>query len=288
LHLSEGGVIKSQALLTLLLCQRLPELYSALTDELAAVVASSSTPPGDANEFASGPSANESLLAEELVTMAVEYVVDTIVDALNPIQKLREEGFEEAAWSVEVVLAAHQFREYAQGQPLTAVVSGASQSFRAFGIDYAFIEGVFDTDHPANNVVLTIGPDLLERLGLSTDVAFDDVKSAIDTTINTVVNARVMFYALTKVYDWMKGGSTSPSDLNEILEDSFQSRPAGYRGCIFTTVPECGQLVYEDGLRSVYETDTGFGIPVPILFIAYNKTTGQMYVDTPVFIPTKK
>jgi hypothetical protein len=290
LHLSEAGVIKSQALLTLLLCQRLPELYSALTDELAAVVASSGIPPGGANDFASGPSAveAESLLAEELTVIALEYAVEKITDALNPIQKLREEGFEEAAWSVEVVLAAHHFRQYAQGLPLTAVVSGASQSFRAFEIDYAFIEGVFDTDHPTSNVVLTIGPDLLERLGLSTDVAFDDVKTAIGTAVNTVVNAAVMFRALTKVYDWMKGGSTSPSDLNNILEDSFQSRPAGFRGCIFTTVPECGQLVYEDGLRSVYETDTGFGIPVPILFIAYNKTTGQMYVDTPVFIPTKK
>ena len=38
----------------------------------------------------------------------------------------------------------------------------------------------------------------------------------------------------------------------------------------------------------MYETDTGFGLPAPMLFLAYNKTTGVMYVDLPVFIPTLK
>jgi hypothetical protein len=306
LHMTEAGVINSQALITLILSERLPEFYDALMNELAAAVAAGNQSPGP-DEFASGPSAveTESTLAEQLAVIALDYVVEKIVEgakeyvsekisstieeaakALNPIKALREEGFKQAAWTASVVIAANKFKQHTQGEPFIAVGAGASLSFHAFEQPYSFLEGVFDVDQVASNVVLLIGPDVAEPLGLELDVETDGIKEAISTVNNIRVNGDKMFKQLTKVYDWLRGAPSSPSELTDILNGAFPRRPIAENSCLFTTAPDCRQLIYLNGFQSVYQTDTGFGLPAPILFLGYNKTTGKMYVDLPIFIPT--
>jgi hypothetical protein len=80
----------------------------------------------------------------------------------------------------------------------------------------------------------------------------------------------------------------------EAVKDSFGDPGTGYKSCLFSASPTCGQLVYLDGFKPVYtvsrdDTVGGFtGLPVPILVLVYNKTTGVLYVDTPVFLPSIK
>jgi hypothetical protein len=212
--------------------------------------------------------------------------IEEAAKALNPIKALREEGFKQAAWTASVVIAANKFKHHTQGEPFVAVGAGASLSFHAFEQPYSFVEGVFDVDQPGNNVVLLIGPDVAEPMGLELDVETDDIKAAIETVNNIRENGDKMFEQLKKVYEWMKGAAKSPSELNNILGGAFPRRPVGENSCLFTAAPDCRQLVYLNGFQSVYQTDTGFGLPAPILFLGYNKTTGKMYVDLPIFIPT--
>jgi hypothetical protein len=172
------------------------------------------------------------------------------------------------------VAAAQHYKESVSGQSLPGVVAGASLSFHVFKSPFSFIEGELDMDEPANNVVMTVGPDVLNAVieAAGTKDALGKAKKADE-----------LFDALKELYNKL-------SDLSTSAKDAFQPDAVGYRGCIFSSAPACGQLFYDDGLNSVYTyTPPGggglSGLPVPILFVVYNKAGGVVYVDTPVFLP---
>ena len=270
LTLSEWGAIKGQSAMTLLLTDKVPALYDALMNDLAEVVIHGAPEPMDGETH--GPSAEiDSTLAEQLVNMAVKMVLDKIKDELlKPVKQV----LKHAAWSAAVVAGAQHYKASGQGQPLTAVVAGGSLSFHVFHTQYSFIEGDFDLSNPENNVVITVGPDVVSAVLSAAN---------IKNSLSTAVQADQLFAGLNGLYNMIKQFGSS------LAQKAFQPTPQGSQGCIFTTLPTCGQLLYEDGFQSVYDYQNGtIALPVPILFVIYNKNGGTTFVDTPVFLPYKK
>ncbi len=274
LTMTEWGVISGQPAIIAILTDLMPQLYDALMADLAHVVAQSApvTPP---DELMSGPSgAEESTLAEQLVTVAVKWVVDEIMESVTrPMKKL----LSVAAFGAGVVAIAQHVRQSATSEDVTAITTGASLSFHVFGADYSTVEGQFDVKKPGNNVVLTIGPDLL----FAVLDAYDNIKELWDDA----ESAQGLFDLMAGVYDNIKAVSATAGN-------SFQPVTEAVRGCAFTTLPTCSTLLYPDGFASVYnlepeDTFDGFtGLPSPILFLIYNKSSGGMSIATPAFFPT--
>jgi hypothetical protein len=270
--MSEWGVIKAAPVITVLLSHTYPAFFAALTDELAHVVENSAPAGG-------GPSMRMSSLAEQTVVLALEMIIDKIMEESNPLLKFRGDALGQASWAASAVIAAHRFTQKVQGQPLTAVVTGASLQFNVFKMFDSFVEADLDPDQPLNSVLVTIGPDQVEAPDFNEETAVID---AADTSMK-------LGEAMMKVYDFIKTGKTN--GVAEAVGGAFQGAGAGYRGCLFSSSPGCSQLVFPNGFKSVYTYDPppGFnefsGLPVPIIFLLFDKTHGVVYVSTPVFLP---
>jgi hypothetical protein len=289
LTLSEWGAIRARPLMNALVADRIPELYSAIIDEVAAALAKAA--PG-------GPST----LAEVVVTTAMEYVVDQIAENLATTYKNAKQFttdiLVQAAWSTAIVTAAHHFREFTQATDITAVVAGASLSFHLFEAPWSWIEADVDADEADNSLVVTVGPDVLYAV---LD-AIDKIKSV--TKFGKVLDPNApkddgraknmddLFDGLKALHEALKGVQSSAENVVQQVKNAFQPTGQGLKGCVFSSSPTCGQLVYEDGINSVYHYSPpdGFqsftGLPVPILFLVYNRTTGGVQIATPVFLPT--
>jgi hypothetical protein len=150
------------------------------------------------------------------------------------------------------------------------VVAGGSLSFHIFEAPLSFIEADLDSDHPESAVVITIGPDQA-----------NDAIETVSTIIEAVQTGTGLGEAMMSVYDFIR----------ETADRAIQGRGVGYRGCLFSSSPACSQLVYDGGFTSVYTLEPDFsfeslvGLPVPILFVVFDKSSGTVYVDTPVFLP---
>ncbi len=274
LTLSEWGAIKGAPAMTTIVSSLLPAFYDALTDDLATVVERSASGPGP------------STLAEQLTIIAVKYVIEKVSE--TPLHKYKEAVLKQAAWSTSIVAAAHHFKARIQGGNLEGIVAGASLAIHVFKAPWSFIEGNVDTDQPGNTTVFTLGPDQLSFL----QQPLGDIKGAVAAA----GNAGMLFVALNRVYQWLKEGEASAPIWAGLVKKSFQPTGEGYKGCVFSSAPACGQLVFGDGFEPVYEYSPpdefeahGFtGLPVPILFLVYDKSTGTVTVDTPVFLPFPK
>ena len=270
--MSEWGVIKAAPVMTVLLSQTYPAFFTAFTDELGHIVENSAPPGG-------GPSMRMSLLAEETVVMGLNMLIDKIMEESNPLLKMRSDALGQASWAASAVIAAHHFRDKVQGQPLTAVVAGGSLQFHVFKMFDSFVEADLDPDHPLNSVLVTIGPDQVDAPDFHEETAAID---AADTSMK-------LGEAMMKVYDFIKNGKAN--GVAEAVGGAFQGAGVGYRGCLFSSSPGCSQLVFPFGFKSVYTYDPPAGmndfsgIPVPIIFLLFDKTHGVVYVDTPVFLP---
>jgi hypothetical protein len=287
LTMSEAGIIKCQPVITMLLSDRFPAFYTALMNELAHVVANASSEP---DEIVSGPSAGrDSFLMELLTEQAIEFVIQKAFEEVSPIHKFVSDMYGNAAWAAAVVAVSNQFRTNVGAGSLTAVIAGAWMSVHAFEMPDSAIEGAVDTDDPLNNVVITIGPKVFERNGLNVDAEADSLIGLL----GTLIKAGELYGALSKVKDWLENGADSADGVAKIVEDSFQGPSEGLKGCLFSSAPDCGQLIFGNGFVSVHDIEPpqGYevftGLPVPILFIVYNRTTGALFIDTPVFLPTK-
>jgi hypothetical protein len=76
---------------------------------------------------------------------------------------------------------------------------------------------------------------------------------------------------------------------------AFQNATQSFRGCLFSSAANCGELIFPNGFNSVYEYDPPgafgrcfTGLPVPIIVVVYNKTTFELLFDFPPFLPTQK
>ena len=62
-----------------------------------------------------------------------------------------------------------------------------------------------------------------------------------------------MYSALSDIHAWLVNGADSAAGVAEIIHDSFQGPSEGIKGCLFSSAPDCGQLVFGDGFASVYD-----------------------------------
>jgi hypothetical protein len=288
---SEWGVLQAQPLYTMIISRRMPDLYDAVFDEvgLAASI------PVNHKGFA-----RFSTLAELVTSMAMEYIVEELAKPFTEIytnaKQFTVDVLLQAAWGGAVVAAAQHIRAAIQGQDLAAVVSGASLSFRVFEAPWSFLEGDVDGENPELNTVVLVGPEILAPLS----PLLDKIKGAykykqiLDPNANDgkYKNFDEIWEDLKSFKQALEDLANSAQNLVDTVKGSFQIPQEGARGCVFSNAPACSQLHYPDGLRSVYKyaPPPGFasftGLPLPIIFMVYNHTTGQMSFDTPPFFPT--
>lgn len=300
LTLSEWGVIRAQSAITVLVSDRLPRLYDALMADLERVLETPS-PAGPAG--APGLAGTTSTLGEQLTRMAMEYVVEEILEGASEYYRSAKQVMGDtlkfAAFGAATVAAAHHFREFVQAEDLTAVVAGASLSFRFFEKEFSFIEAAIDPEDAGGNVVIAIGPDLMQPVTDFVERIQDVWKyrrplNPTDPADGKARSADDLFTALKGLYDALTSLGESTVELSDTIRNAFQPEAEVIRGCVFTTAPNCGQLFYRDGLASVYHynppptpgLEDFKGFPVPVLFMVYNVTTGGMSIDTPAFFPT--
>ncbi len=294
LAISEAGTIKAQSLYSIILCNRIPDLYSALMDDLGRVVG---MPPQSARVAAGSRGravAPMSTLGEQLTVIAVKFLVDKATDALVPSYKNAREFagdiMKQAAFGAAAVAFASHVRSFVQGQELAAVVSGASMSFRVFKASFTMIEGELDADNPENNTVIMIGPDVIAPV----KPAVEKIKSRMTAANGSYKNGSEIYHDLMEFKQKLESGVTGEDAANAVA-NTFQAAKLGMKGCVFSNSPTCGELIYPDGFEPVYTyTPPGnlandfSGLPVPIVFMVQSKVSGAMFFDTPVFLPFKK
>ena len=229
-----------------------------------------------------------STLAELLVTQATQWVVDKVIDDFNEkyknAKKFGEDIRVQAAGAAAISAVTSHLRPLIAAQDVGEVVSGASLSFRLFESPYSFIEGEFDLQDPELNYVYVIGPKILE-----------DLAPLIDNTKKTYSAAKDVKKDLKALVEAVQSLVTSANDDVAKAAANARQEPTGVdRPCVFSPGPECVQLLYDDGFRSVYEYSPppGFesftGLPLPTIFLVYNARRDTFFLAIPPFFPTPK
>ena len=172
------------------------------------------------------------------------------------------------------IAAADLLQNFVNNTAITGLITGSSVAIHAFNLPNSVIEGFgFNTQLAEANHVFIIGPDLIEAVRdiITMDLpSADDFKDLndIEDKINEVVDAA------NAVNDAYNAANSSPDDV--------------LRGCLFENHPACHQLVYSDGIKSVYTATGGFDIPAPVVFIITNLgAPGGMGVYVANFVPTR-
>jgi hypothetical protein len=299
LTLTEWGAIRAQSTMALIVSRRIPALYTALMDELALVVASGGGGVDEAEEQASGPFAgeSESTLNEQLTAIATAYVVEKMQEHFSQTyvsaKQFTTDVLGQAAWGAGAIALAQHVRGFVQGQDITAVVSGASLSFRVFDSPGSMIEGPFDVDNPEMNIVVLIGPQIAGPLTESIDqfralMQYGqpaDPNGGARSVDEIVAQLKSFVQELGALRDTISGAAA-------VVGNALQTPGEALRGCVFSSAATCHGLVFPDGFKSVYEytAPQGFGcftgLPLPIVFLVYNATSGTMYFEAPPFFPT--
>ena len=291
------------SLYTILLARRIPALYEAIMNELAQVpgvnlpptrtaalggpatgdasmrslFAGSASPlssPGDRD----GPQLN-STLAELAVTQASQWVVDKVIEDFNAKYKAGKQFatdiMTQAFSGAAIVAAVSHIRQFVQGQDTGTIVSGASLSFRVFEAPYSFIEGPWDLQDPEMNPVFIIGPSIVDDVQPFITKFKDAMK--FRQTLNPLAEDG-KYKSAKEIKRDLKDFKTALEDLKQGAQDlvetitNIEQTPTGVdRPCIFDADPNCGQLLFDVGFRSVYKyrPPPGFesftGLPLPII-----------------------
>ena len=240
----------------------------------------------------------QSTMAELLTTAAMDFIIEKIMDnfsqAYKNLKTFASDIKIQAAWGGAAVRAANLVRSFVHGQDLAAVVSGASLSFRVFEATFTMIEGDVDPVDPESNVVVLIGPDIAAPLLPWFDRIKDGMKyKQPPGGPGSYPNNSAIFNDLKAFDTAMRSIGQNTQAITDAVRNAYQQPTFGERGCIFSNSPTCHELLYPNGFKSVYTylPPCGFqtfsGLPVPIIFMVYNKVSGVMYFDTPPFIPFK-
>ncbi|CAG0949055.1 Serine/threonine-protein kinase PK-1 [Burkholderiales bacterium] len=302
LLLSEYGGAMNNPEMIQLIGHDIPEFYEALTDELAVVV-------GLPRRTGNYPSmkrgtGGKSTLAEQVVTMAVDMVVEKIMDqaaqTYKNAKKFAADTLGYAAYSAAVMAAYSHLKEFAYGKDLVETVSGASLSFRVFNSPYAFIEILSPTRRHHLFNVMVIGPSLFTDAYAGINQTIEKMKEALSYGQNVLTNPNKVKDAddLFKIHDEFKEKvdeviNSGSNTLKKAAKQFYQSPQYLETSCVFTSGLPCKQLHYGlDGFESVYEYQPppGFaaltGIPVPIIFIVQDPVTGDAHFGLYPFLPT--
>ena len=136
------------------------------------------------------------------------------------------------------------------------VITGASLSFHNFCVGNSILESRGFGPFAEQNTVIVVGPDLFnEALNFADGLKDKNVQDAAEAAGN----------------------------FREAMNRGDKSVPGqSLQGCFLDGASDCRQLVFPDGIESVY-TDTGNPFPSPILFFIYNSASSGMQVITAPF-----
>jgi hypothetical protein len=341
LVISKYGGINNSAQYTRLVSNEIPDFYEALTNELAQLTGmprrdpsfpflamnkdgvssqtgALSTLPLIAKETSASrglknrrshharrtrAAAAPGTLAEQLVTLATQYVVDKIMeDAEKTYKNAKQYAVDlmwQCAWTATAVAITNQVRNDLGGKQIDEVFSGASLSFREFQAAPAWIEADAASD-PKLNTVLIIGPNLITKIATPTQDLLQNMKDGYNVVgqannPKAYKNQDEVKNDLWAILMNIKSGFNDVSDaIKTESKLAMQSPDEVLNGCLLPSpenVRQCRQLIYHDGFKPVYaytppdgfETLSGF--PVPIIFVVYNKDDFAMSFGTPSFMP---
>ncbi len=164
--------------------------------------------------------------------------------------------------SAGVLVTADAIRAQMSPIELSAIITGASQSFHTFELDGSIVEGIELTNAPQALQVTAIGPDLFQNVldFVGENDPPTDVRGALD---------------------YADGLREAVSDgLGAGVRDAETS--AVLRGCFFDQNPDCGQIVLTDGFPSVHSNGQ---FPAPVLILVQDNATGQLYMGVYAFFP---
>ena len=307
LTMSEYGLVLNAPEMIVLMSSVIPDFYEALTDEIA-VVAGLPRRSTDFPHLKRGGEQSKSTLAEVVTTLAVDFIVDKIVEEAEKPYKNAKKFAKDIAlqtgWAAAMSIARGTALPFVQGAEISEVVSGASLSFRSFSVPHAFMEVPMRINHPLLATVTIVGPDLVKGTKDFVTNAltglWESLKKGASLGRDALTNPDRFQSAddLFELKEQLKKGVKELTGLHgeyKIVADSLYQSPTGVDrgGCIFVGAPTCTQVLFDDGIGSVYTyappdgLATLSGIPLPILIMIEDKRSGRMFFATPLFIPQK-
>ncbi len=279
---SEYGTVQAAPEYALIVSHAIPDMVDALMNDFSEGL-------GIGRETRPFPGL-KSLLVDSLVTLAINQAIEKAMAPLESAKKYAKDILGQAAWGAATVALAHHARQFLAAQELIAVGSGASMSMHVFESPWAFIEAIgLEWEYTDLNTVALIGPDVLT----AAKGTIDKITGAWGAAPGSgYTSADQVKKDLKELKSKLKEVLDSAGALADTVERSFQGTDEEAEDCLFSNHPECTQLLFSDGFDSVYRYSgpgggSGLGgLPVPIVFIVRNNVSGQLYISTPVFLPT--
>lgn len=172
------------------------------------------------------------------------------------------------------VAGADLLQNFVNNTAITNLITGSSIAIHVFELPNSVIEGYgFNTQLAEANHVFIVGPDLIDSV---VDL-LDGLPSADD------------FKDLNDINDGVSSLVEAGQAVNEAFNQANSSPDAVERGCLFESHPACRQLVYSNGIGSVYQADGALNLPAPVIIIVTNLGyPGGMGVYVANFVPTRE
>ena len=266
------GISDAQPEYAVILSHLLPDLMDAMMNRLGDTMGLPRTEPST-KHLLSGQGGDHQKLT--LIETGLVTVLNTLLDSLNPAKNLVAAGQHQLAIGMAMVKLAAYYQQSLNTQELPGVVAGASLSFHQFRADWSFVEANgSNAKYPILNFVSFVGPDAAK-----TAVAlFDALLSANFTSLASSVKS---------AYGLLTTGIDLPTLSTTLRHNGVQRSNQALRGCIFTSDPTCNQLVYPNGINTVYTYDpaSGLRIPQPVIVLVRSPLTGRYSMGTPLFMP---
>ena len=266
------GIADAQPEYAVILSRLLPDLMDAMMNRLGDTVGLPDTEPSTKRTLIGRGGEHQKLT---LIETGLVTVLNTMLDALNPAKNLVAAGQHQLAIGMAMVKLAAYYQQSLNTQELPGVAAGASLSFHQFRADWSFVEANgSNAKYPILNFVSFVGPDAASAVvGL-----FDALLSANFTSLASSAKS---------AFDLLKNGIDLPTLSTTLRHNGVQRTNQALRGCIFTSDPTCNQLVYPNGINTVYTYDpaSGLRIPQPVIVLVRSPLTGRYSMGTPLFMP---
>jgi len=182
------------------------------------------------------------------------------------------------AKAMATVALAKAFQGWLGGQNLEAIITGADQEIQIFNAAPSALEGDNFNSDPDLNLVYLIGPDQVNGV--------TDIVSNVTTWVNNLVkNPPKDLNGANKALQSFKDFyNKQVAFANCLYNESLQAPDSTFNSCIFGVSSSCTELVFNNGLSTVYNP-SGPALPSPVIFITWNVPAGAFSVGTYYFIP---
>jgi beta-lactam-binding protein with PASTA domain len=158
-------------------------------------------------------------------------------------------------------------KQFITALDIPGITTGASLSFHSFESGHSVIEAYSTFGYPSAYTVHLVGPTLISDLG---------------SVINQIRGLN--FSSMRQSIESFKRVKETADQAEQTLLDGFKTAHPVWveNGCIFTTEPECQQLLFDAGLPIVH-ADGQF--PAPVLIVLQDTVSSQISIGTFLFFP---